>query len=104
MHFSHGAAYGLIMLSFKAHFLPQTLTFHLLVTIDSAATDPDNATREWFMEGLLVQARLANCQSPTPIGTFMVPDCDNFLQVIDCSGVKMVRSFCFLNNHRIDLN
>ena len=68
--------------------------------MSSDAKDPENATRDWFMEGILVQARLADCSSPTPIGTFTVPDCDDFLQVIDCSGLKMVRFLliCFLTS------
>lgn len=60
----------------------------ITVTIDSNPTDPDDATREWFMEGILVQARKADCTSSVPVGTFEVPECDNFLQVIDCLGVK----------------
>lgn len=57
----------------------------ITVTITPDANDPDNSTRDWFMEGILVQARRADCSTRVPVGTFELGvDCDDFLQVIDC--------------------
>ncbi|KAK7100442.1 putative defense protein Hdd11 [Littorina saxatilis] len=37
-----------------------------------------------YFEGVFVQARMANCMSDLPIGTFSVPENDPFLRVMDC--------------------
>lgn len=58
------------------------------VFVDAADKDPDDPTKEWFMEGILIMARqyktaAKDCPT-TPIGTWEVPDCDDFVRVIDC--------------------
>ena len=56
--------------------------------VDAADTDPDDPAKEWFMEGILLMARRAKTAAvdcpTTPVGTWEVPVCDDFVHVIDC--------------------
>ncbi|KAK7508160.1 hypothetical protein BaRGS_00000399, partial [Batillaria attramentaria] len=46
----------------------------------------DGFGQEYF-EGIFVQARLASCESVTPVGTFSIPQ-HEFLKLLSCGGVS----------------
>ncbi|XP_045158852.2 putative defense protein 3 [Mercenaria mercenaria] len=73
---------------------PQNITSPFTFTLNASTYQPGdvievflNSSGEWFMEGVLIQARASDCALQEPaVGTFSVQTDDIFLEPFNCFG------------------